>query len=80
MNTQLKAEFEYYIAHQDEFVKKYDGKFVVIKDEMVLGAFDDELTAITITQKAHKVGTFLVQKVSAGTDAYSQRFHSRVSF
>ncbi len=61
-------------------VRQYDGKFVVIKDGKVLGAYDDELTAITQTQKTQELGTFLVQKVSPGENAYTQIFHSRVAF
>ncbi len=80
MNNPLQQEFRFYIEHQDEMVKKYNGKFIVIKDEIVLGAFDDELTAVTETRKAHELGTFLVQRVSPGDAAYSQTFHSRVIF
>ena len=80
MSHPLQKEFEYYLAHQEEMVNKYDGKFIVIKDGNVLDAYDDELTAITETQKTHELGTFLVQQVSRGTSAYSQTFHSRVVF
>ena len=80
MATSLTDDFEFYLAHQDEIVEKYDGKFIVIKDGEVLGAYDDELTAIAETQKTHKLGTFLVQRVSPGTDDYTQTFHSRVAF
>ena len=80
MSNPLQQEFRFYIEHQDEMVKKYDGKFIVIKDGLVLGAFDDELTAVTETRKAHELGTFLVQRVSPGDAAYSQTFHSRVIF
>ena len=80
MDNPLQQEFRFYIEHQDEMVKKYNGKFIVIKDEIVLGAFDDELTAVTETRKAHELGTFLVQRVSPGDAAYSQTFHSRVIF
>ena len=80
MSNPLQQEFRFYIEHQDEMVKKYNGKFIVIKDEIVLGAFDDELTAVTETRKAHELGTFLVQRVSPGDAAYSQTFHSRVIF
>ncbi len=76
----LQKEFEYYLAHQDEMVAKYDGKYVVIKDQQVLGAYTDELTAITETEKSHRLGTFLVQFVSEGTSAYTQTFHSRAVF
>ena len=76
----LHNEFQWYINHQDEMVQGYDGKVIVIKDGVVLGAFDDELIAITETRKDQEIGTFLVQRVSPGTDAYSQTFHSRVGF
>ena len=80
MRSQLEKDFAYYLDHQDELVEKYDGKYIVIQEGHVLGAYDDELTAITDTQKSHKLGTFLVQKVSKGTDDYSQTFQSRVVF
>ncbi len=80
MSNTLRDEFQFYLDHQDELVKQFDGKFVVIKDGEVLGAYDDELRAITETQKLHALGTFLVQKVSRGTKDYSQTFHSRVVF
>ena len=80
MDSPLKKEFQFYLEHQNEMVAKYDGKFIVLKNEEVLGAYDDELTAITEAQKSHEIGTFLVQKVSTGSTAYSQTFHSRVVF
>jgi hypothetical protein len=80
MPTQLTSEFEYYLAHQGELVEKYNGKFIVLKHGKVLGSYDNELTAVTETLKSHEPGTFLVQRVSPGEGAYTQVFHSRVSF
>ena len=80
MDSPLQKEFQFYLDHQNEMVKEYDGKFIVIKDSEVLGAYADELTAITETQQLHELGTFLVQKVSRGTGDYTQTFHSRVVF
>ncbi len=80
MDGQLKREFEYYLSHQSELVEKYNGKFIVIKDGAVLGAYENDLAAVMETQKQHKLGTFLVQFVSPGNTAYTQTFHSRVSF
>jgi hypothetical protein len=79
MDSPLKREFEYYVAHQDELVKQFNGRVVVIKDQKVLGTYDNEMAAITETQKLHKLGTFLVQRVGPGTEAYTQSFHSRVA-
>lgn len=76
----LQSEFTYYRAHQAEIAAEYDGKFVVIKGNEVIGSFDSELEAVTETQKAHPLGSFLVQRVTKGPEGYSQAFHSRVVF
>ena len=80
MSSPLQKEFQYYLSHQNEMVEEYDGKYVVIKDSVVVGVYDDELTAVTETQKSHELGTFLVQKVSSGDAEYTQTFCSRVVF
>lgn len=80
MDSPLKKEFDYYLAHQLELVRQYNGKFIVLKEQAVIGSFDDKLTAVAETQKKHELGTFLVQKVEPGNDAYTQSFHSRVAF
>lgn len=80
MTSTLQNEFQYYLDHQDQMVEEYNGKFIVIKEQQVIGAYDDELTALTETQKNHKLGTFLIQLVTEGNTAYSQTFHSRVVF
>ena len=73
----LAGEFDYYREHQGDLVKQYDGKVVAIKAGKVLGAYDSLIEAVTETQKDHELGTFLVQAVSPGPDAYTQTFHSR---
>ncbi len=74
----LQAEYEYYLAHKNEIVKQYDGKFVVLKGQQLLGAYDDEIEALRETTKTHKLGTFMVHKVSSHED--TQIFHSSVVF
>lgn len=80
MSSPLEREFEYFLAHQNELVQKYRGKFVVIKDERVIGAYDSELEAINETVKKHELGTFLVQQAEPGSESYTQVYHSRVAF
>ena len=46
MNNVLASEFEYYIAHLDDFVSKYNEKYIVLKNEKVLGAYDKLFDAI----------------------------------
>jgi len=76
----LKKEFKYYLDHQAELVEKYRGKFIVIKNSQVIGAYDTETQAIRDTQKTQELGTFLVQKCEEGNESYTQTFHSRVAF
>jgi hypothetical protein len=76
----LRNEFKYYLSHQPELVKKYNGKYIVIKDQVVIGAYDQEPEAIEETIKEHNLGTFLIQKCEPGTESYTQTFHSRVIF
>ncbi len=75
----LEKEFNYYLNHQAELVKKYNGKFIVIKDDNVLGAFASALEAVENTKKQHELGTFLIQKCESGNASYVQTYHSRVS-
>jgi hypothetical protein len=74
----LEREFTYYLNNQSELVKKYAGKFIVIKDEEVVGAFDSHLEAYEDSVKKYALGLFLIQHCEAGSDSYTQMFHSRV--
>ena len=74
----VNNEFHYYLDNQDDFVKKYDGKVIVLKNHEVLGAYDTELDAIVETRKEHEPGTFMVQKVSEGEEDYTVTVHSPV--
>lgn len=78
--AQLEREFNYYRAHQEELVRLYKGKFVVIFDNQVLGAFDTEMDAIREISPKYPLGTFLVQKCEQDNDSLTQMFHSRVLF
>jgi hypothetical protein len=76
----LQREFDYYIKHQDELVKKYNGKVIVIKDCVVVGVYNTDLEAVSEASKKYELGTFLVQKCEPGSESYTQTFHSRVAF
>jgi hypothetical protein len=80
MKSRLQQSFEYYLAHQAELVQAYNGKYVVIIGDRVVGSYGSEAEAIAETLKSHDLGTFLVQRVEPGDASYTQSFHSRVSF
>ena len=80
MSSVLEKEFQFYLDNQEDLVKKYNGKFIVIKNEKIIGAFDSELEAYEETSKEHEIGTFLIQKCESGSDNYTQTYHSQVTF
>ncbi len=80
MAEQLKKEFEYYLEHQDELVKQYNGKVIVMKDCQIRGAYDSDIEAVEKASKEFELGTFLVQKCEPGTESYTETYHSRVAF
>jgi hypothetical protein len=76
----LEKEFKYYLDHQDELVKKYDGRVLVIRDNAVIGDYDNFEQALFQAKEKYELGTFLIQECSPGDKDYTQTFHSRVIF
>lgn len=76
----LEKEYKYFNDNQDDIIKKYLNKFIVIKGEQIIGSYDTEEDALKDTLKNNKLGTFLLQFVSASKDNYHQKFYSRVMF
>ena len=76
----LEQEFKYYLDHQAELVKKYDGKVLVIVGDQIIGAFESNKEAYDAAKINHEPGTFLIQRCSEGTADYTKTFFSRVSF
>lgn len=74
----LKKEFEYYLENQEQLVKAYNGKFLVIKDLEVKGQFDSHGDAYNFATANFELGTFIIQHCLAGDQGHTQTFHSRV--
>jgi hypothetical protein len=80
MESRLQADFQFYRANQADFVGRYNGKFIVLKDFALLGVYETHAEAIRETMKHHELGTFLVQQVTPGDSATTARYHSRATF
>ncbi len=76
----LEREFQYYKTHEDEFVKLYNGKFIAIVGEQVVGIFDTELEAYQEMKKKYGLGKFLLQLCLDEKGNRIQHYHSRVAF
>ena len=76
----LEKELQFFKKNQADLLKKYEGKFLVIKDEKVAGTYESEVQAYTEAQKKLELGTFLIQQCLPGNDSFSQTYHSRAIF
>ncbi len=76
----LQKEFQYYLDNQEELVKKYLNKFLVIKNQEVVGVFVSKQEAYDNATSKYELGTFLIQHCLPGTMSHTQTFHSQVIF
>lgn len=77
--SDLQKELDFFKDNQDDLVKKHGGKFLAIKNQEVLGVYESDIEAYEATKKEHELGSFLIQHCVAGTDSYTEVFHSRVT-
>lgn len=76
----LEQEFEFYKQNQKNLLNSYEGKFLVVKDLEVKGAYGSQIEAYEEGKKQFELGTFLIQQCLPGEDSYTQTYHSRVIF
>jgi hypothetical protein len=77
----LEKEFQYFIDNKDDLVIRYPNKFIVIKNNDVIGVYNSEIEAYREAQKENEIGTFLIQQcIPGGEENYTQTFHSRAIF
>ena len=76
----LKDDFQYFLNNRDKLINLYNGKYVVIKNEVVIASYETEELAYFESIKTNELGTFLIQYISEDESSYTQVFHSRVSF
>jgi hypothetical protein len=74
----LLKEFQYYRDHQEELIKKYNGKIIVIVGEIVVGEYSNKKEAYIESIKKYKPGTFLIIECTPGADSYTIHQRSRI--
>jgi len=74
----LEKEYEYYKKNKNGLIKKYKGKFLVIKNQKVEGVYGNEKEAYDESVKKWDLGTFLIQHCLPENEEVIQTFHSRV--
>lgn len=76
----LEKEFNFYVNNQQSLVKKFRGKFIVLKGTKIIGKYSSEEEAYKSTIKEHDPGSFFIQKCMPGKENYSLSFISRAVF
>lgn len=74
----IKDLFNFYLDNQSDFVKKYNGKYLVITKDGVMGAFDNEPQGYYDAVKKFGLGNFIIQLCTPGDGAYTQHYFSPV--
>ena len=74
----LDNEFYFYRTNQNDLVIKYNGRFVVITGNKVIGDYGSYLEAYVKTKKQYEPGTFLIQECTEGNSAYTITRRNRI--
>lgn len=64
-------DFEYFLENYNKFYKDYGHKFIVIRNEQVIGVYESAIDAINNTSKTHPIGTFIVQECNGDESGYT---------
>ena len=74
----LLKEFQYYRDHQEELIKRYNGKIIVIVGEVVVGEYTNKQEAYLDSIKKYEPGKFLIIECTPGADSYTIHQRSRI--
>lgn len=68
--------YKYFETHLDELCKRYNNKYIVLKDCNVIGAYDSFDEAYDKTVEKEDLGTFLIQLCSKDESLTTSSFYS----
>lgn len=63
-------DFSFFLKNYQNLFKSYGHKFIAIKDEKVLGAYDSVPEAINTLSENYKPGTYIIQECTGDEKAY----------
>lgn len=67
MMEQQDRDYQWFCDHYVELSRKYGKSYLAIKNETVIGVYNDGVNGILETAKREELGTFIVQECT-GTD------------
>lgn len=72
----LSKDFHYYLENQQELLKQYEGRYLIIVGCKVVGDYIDMAEAVRESQSRYGLGNFLLQYCSQGNRDYTMTFHN----
>ena len=75
MTKPLEKEYEYYLEIRVELARQHHGKYVAIKNQEVLGIFDDYRQAANAVYVEHEPGTVLMQQIGRDYEYFHAMLH-----
>ena len=67
----FKKELQFFITNQDDLVRQFRGKTLVLKDLVVVGAYPSPLAAYLAARQQFAPGTYMLQPCEPGPGAYT---------
>ena len=65
----LEKEYAYFLKIEAVLAREHDGKFVAIKNQQVLGIYEDYRQAANAVYAEHEYGTVLMQPINRDLSA-----------
>jgi hypothetical protein len=65
------TELEFFIANQDDLVRRYRGTVLVIRGREVVGAFPTAIEAYSSASRQFPAGSYMLQPCQPGPSAYT---------
>lgn len=75
--SELKKNLEYYIANQDDLVRQFDGRVLLIYEQRVVGDYDSLTDGYFSAQNnGYETGSFSLIKCSPGEGGVSVNYRT----
>jgi hypothetical protein len=72
-------DFDYFVSNLQKLYATYGHKYVAVKNQSILGAYDTFNEALETTLKTDSLGTFLIQECFDSVDKMVNHFQGNVA-
>lgn len=69
-DTERKEDFDFFTSNYKDLYEKYGHKFLAIKNQEILGAYDSVQEVIEKLSSDYEVGSYIIQECTGDESAY----------